>query len=87
VSAEEFINDGVRQTKPVISFRKPKDLKPMVCNKTNFLVVAKLHGDDSDSWIGKEIGLHAELVSFRGKATESVRVIQPSQEFNDEIGF
>jgi hypothetical protein len=87
VYAEEFNNDGRKQTKPVIAFRSPKDIKPLVCNKTNFLLIAKLHGENSDSWIGKEIGLHAELVSFRGKATESVRVIQPSQEFNDETGY
>ena len=87
IYAEEFANDGVKQTKPVIAFRSPKDLKPMVCNKTNFELIALLHGANSDSWVGKEIGLHMELVSFRGKASESVRVIQPSQEFNDELPF
>ena len=87
VYAEEFNNDGRKHTKPVIAFRSPKDIKPLVCNKTNFLLVAKLHGENSDSWIGKEIGLHAELVSFRGQASESVRVIQPSQEFDDQSGF
>lgn len=88
VYCEEFSNDGsAKKIKPVIAFRSPKDIKPLVCNKTNFLLIAKLHGENSDSWIGKEIGLHAELVSFKGKVAESVRVIQASQEFNDEVPF
>jgi hypothetical protein len=87
VYAQEFNNDGREQIKPVIAFRSPKDIKPLVCNKTNFLLIAKLHGENSDSWTGKEIGLHTELVSFRGKTMESVRVIQPTEEFKGETGF
>ena len=87
IYAEQFDNDSGKQTRPVIAFRAPSDLKPLVCNKTNFALIAKLYGEDSDSWIGKEIGLHAELVSFRGKVSESVRVIQASQELNDDVPF
>jgi hypothetical protein len=86
ISVEEFENDGRRQTKPVITFRE-KNLKPLVINKTNFLILVKLCGEDTDTWSGKKIGLHMELVSFKGKVTESVRVTQPSQEFNDAVDF
>jgi len=86
VAAEQFDNDGRKGVKPVIMFRDSK-LKPLVCNRTNFSMIEKLHGGDTDSWAGKEIGLHAELVSFKGDVKESVRVIQPSQDFNDEISF
>lgn len=86
IATEEFENDGRRQTKPVITFRE-KSVKPMVINKTNFAIIAKLCGEDTDSWPGKKIGLHMELVSFKGKVSESVRVKQPSQEFNDSIDF
>jgi hypothetical protein len=86
IGVEELENDGRKQTKPVIAFRE-KTVKPMVCNKTNFLIIAKLHGDDTDGWIGKKIALHTEMVSFKGKVTESVRVTRPDQEFNDSVDF
>jgi hypothetical protein len=86
ISVEEFENDGRKQTKPVITFRE-KNLKPLVTNKTNFAIIAKLHGENTDSWSGQKIGLHMELVSFKGKVTESVRVTQPSQELNDSVDF
>jgi hypothetical protein len=70
----------------VITFRE-KNLKAFVVNKTNFAIIAKLCGEDTDSWPGKKIGLHMELVSFKGKVSESVRVKQASQEFNDSVDF
>jgi hypothetical protein len=86
ITTEEFENDGKKQSKPVIAFRE-KNLKPLVTNKTNFLILVKLCGEDTDGWSGKKIGLHMELVSFKGKVTESVRVTRPDQEFNDKIDF
>lgn len=86
VTVDVFENDGRKQQKPVISF-KENGLKPMVCNKTNFALIAGLCGNDTDQWIGKKIGLHKELVAFKGAVTESIRVKQPSQEFNDSIDF
>jgi hypothetical protein len=84
VIIEEFTNDGEKQNKPVVHFKEA--IKPFVANKTNVNILAKLCGDDTDDWTGKPIGLRMELVSFRGKVTESVRVTQPD-EFSDAVGF
>ena len=84
VAVEEFINDGDKQNKPVVHFKE--SIKPFVANKTNLNIMAKLCGDNTDDWAGKQIGLRMELVSFRGKVTESIRVTQPD-EFNDSVGF
>jgi hypothetical protein len=86
VTVESFENDGKRQSKPVIVF-KGDTLKPMVCNRTNFAIIAKLHGDNSDNWSGKPIGLRMELVSFKGAISESIRVKQPAEGFNDAVPF
>jgi hypothetical protein len=84
VTVEEFTNDGEKQNKPVVHFTG--GIKPLVTNKTNFTILAKLCGENSDNWAGKQIGLRTELVSFKGKVAESVRVTQPD-EFQDSIGF
>ena len=84
VTIDEFVNDGEKQNKPVVHFKE--SIKPFVANKTNINILAKLCGDDTDDWTGKQIGLRMELVSFRGKVTESIRVTQPD-EFNDSVGF
>jgi hypothetical protein len=86
ITTETFENDGRKQTKPVIEF-KEQDIKPMVCNKTNFGLIAALCGGETDAWSGKQIELHREMVSFKGKVTESVRVARPDQDFNDEMPF
>ena len=84
VTIEEFTNDGEKQNKPIVHFKET--IKPFVANKTNVNILAKLCGDDTDDWVGKPIGLRMELVSFKGKVTELVRVTQPD-EFNDAVGF
>jgi hypothetical protein len=84
VTIEEFVNDGEKQNKPVVHFKE--SLKPFVANKTNVGIMAKLCGDNTDDWPDKQIGLRMELVSFRGKVTESIRVTVPD-EFNDAVGF
>src|SRR4051794_12877841 len=73
VVTELFENDGNKQTKPVVHFKEP-GVKPLVLNKTNFMTIAALCGDDSDEWAGKKIVIYPELVPFKGKVTEAVRV-------------
>lgn len=51
--------------------------KGLVTNRTNADRIAYLYGTNTDLWIGKEIVLFTELVSFQGKTTEAVRVRPP----------
>ena len=48
VESDAFENDDRRQVKPVIHF-KEGGVKPMVCNKTNFLMIAAACGKDSET--------------------------------------
>jgi hypothetical protein len=73
VKTDEFENDGRKQMKPVIYFRE-KTLKPMVTNKTNFMLIAKACGEDSDGWAGKKVVLYPDTVAFKGTVTEAIRV-------------
>ena len=77
VAPEDFVNDGVKSTKPVLHFRGGK-LKPVVMNKTNFLIASKILGDDDSTWPGKRVTLGTELVSFNGRVVESIRIKQPA---------
>jgi hypothetical protein len=86
VESDSFENDGRRQVKPVVHFQE-KGIKPLVSNKTNFLMIAAACGKDTGSWPGKRVVLYADLVPFKGTVTEAVRVKRaPAKaEFNDEI--
>lgn len=62
-------------TKLVLHFQNRS--KGMVCNKTNAGRIAYMYGDDTDSWIGKEIILASEFVEFQGKTVKGLRVRPP----------
>ena len=73
VEKATFEIDGRKQTKPVVHF-EDDGLKPLVTNKTNFLLIATSCGDDTDQWPGKQIVLYPDLVSFKGQVSEAIRV-------------
>lgn len=73
VTEDLFENEGRKEKKPIVNFAEP-DVKGLVCNKTNFLTIASICGDDTNDWRGKKIVIYPELVAFRGKASEAVRV-------------
>jgi hypothetical protein len=64
-------DDGTKDTKPIVYFA---DNKQMVCNKTNAGIIATMHGDDTDEWIGKSITLTVKEVEFQGKTVFGIRV-------------
>lgn len=58
--------------KLVIGFHGKK--KQFVANKTNAKTIAKLHGDETDGWIGKRITLGPREVEFQGDMVTALRV-------------
>jgi hypothetical protein len=91
ITAEEFEQDGKKRTKPVIHFRNA-GIKPLVSNKTNSLLIATAVGsEDYTMWTGKQVRLYPELVSFKGKVSEAIRVKRTppptAEELNDGIPF
>lgn len=49
--------------------------KPLVLNSTNIASIERIHGDETDEWMGKQIVLfNDENVSFGGEITGGVRV-------------
>ncbi len=74
----EDLGDG--QHKPCLYFINKE--KGLILNKTNALLMAVSLGDESDSWLGKEIELFTEMKQFQGKLVQgiSVRVPQPGTE-------
>jgi hypothetical protein len=88
VATDVFENDGKKQKKPVLHF-KEEETKPLVTNKTNFLLIQDICGENTDDWHGKKIVLVPEPVSFRGTVNDAVRVkrVKPplKDELNDEI--
>jgi hypothetical protein len=73
VTLEDVGGDG--KLKPVIRFRGRE--KALVCNATNFDVIADGYGDETDDWGGQPIELYPTRVPFKGQPTDAIRVRIP----------
>jgi hypothetical protein len=67
-------------------------IKPLVMNKTNAMLAAAACGsEDFSTWPGKQVRLYADLVNFRGKVSEAVRMKRTpppiAEELNDKVNF
>ena len=69
----ETIGQGQNKAEKLILSFRGKD-KQLVCNKTNAKVIAKLHGEDTDDWVGKQIRLVPREVEFQGDMVWAIRV-------------
>lgn len=78
IEDDEFENDGKKQIKPVIYFRE-EGVKPMVCNRTNYELIAGIYGEDDNAWPGMQICLYTTMVAFKGQVKEAIRVKRPPQ--------
>ncbi len=59
--------------KPVLWFQGLD--KGLILNKTNWNLIATLHGDESDLWLGKKITLGLSEIEAFGKKQDAIRVI------------
>lgn len=73
---EELGQGRDKETKLVLSFAGKE--KKLVCNKTNASAIAKLHGDDTDLWIGKVINLVPREVEYQGDTVWAIRIATPA---------
>jgi hypothetical protein len=53
--------------------------KAFLCNRTNAKRITLLYGPETSMWVGKQIGLAAEMVDFKGDAVMGIRVRPPAQ--------
>jgi hypothetical protein len=65
-----------REEKPVLYFVGRQT--GMVCNLTNLNKIARILGsDETNDWIGQDIFLTTELVTFQGQTAPAIRVRAP----------
>jgi hypothetical protein len=64
--------NGASEAKATLTLRAFR--KPLVCNKTNALVLAEAFGKVMANWPGKPVLVKAEQTSFQGKPVRGVRV-------------
>jgi hypothetical protein len=60
------------EAKVVMSFTN--GTKALILNKTNARSIAKVHGDETKNWVGKDITLVPAQVDFRGDIVDAIRV-------------
>jgi hypothetical protein len=73
VTVEPFQNDGDNVRKAVLHFHG-NVIKPLVVNKTNYVILAHAFGPNTDVWIGKQIVISPSMTPFKGKMVETIRV-------------
>lgn len=73
VTVEPFQNDGDNVRKAVLHFRG-NVTKPLVVNKTNYVILAHAFGPNTDAWVGKQIVVCPSMTPFKGKMVETIRV-------------
>lgn len=81
---EELKTERGSERKPVLYFVEtaakaakagsPDKEKRLVCNKTNALMIASIHGHEIDNWTGKRITLYATKAQSFGKTVDCIRV-------------
>src|SRR3954469_20455527 len=65
-------HDNKTVTKPVAWFSNAA--KGLVLNRTNCMIIADLHGPETDAWTGKQIVIYATKVRAFGKMEDAIRV-------------
>jgi hypothetical protein len=73
VTVETFQNDGDSVGKAVLHFNG-NVIKPLVINKTNYLILSHAFGPNTDAWIGRQIIVSPSMTPFTGKMVETIRV-------------
>lgn len=61
-----------KEEKPCIYFKEVE--KGLIVNRTNWSLIAKQYGDESDDWIGKQITLTVMDVEAFGDIVSAIRV-------------
>jgi hypothetical protein len=71
-------DSGENRLKPILHFRE-KNVKPMICNKTNFKRIAAVAGQDTANWPGTKLILYPDTVPVGGKEIDTIKVRIPSK--------
>jgi hypothetical protein len=73
VQMKELQMVGKNQTKrkAVVAF---KGMKPLVLNRTNEGMIARLHGTDAKQWAGKMISIYRTTTKFGRETVDCIRV-------------
>ena len=79
VVIEEFEDPQTKEkkSKPVCYFHE--GAKGLILNKTNWHLIAKQHGDESDDWPGKTVTLTTADVDAFGDVVSAIRIKQPKK--------
>ena len=73
VKAGSLVSNGGRKAKKPVAFFEGKD-KGLALNATNCKTIAKLYGNDTEAWIGKQITLWPTTTEMNGETVECIRV-------------
>jgi hypothetical protein len=65
---------GTNGDEDKLILRFAEEDKGLILNKTNAKSISKIHGDDTDDWVGKKVALYSTEVEFGGETMLGIRV-------------
>lgn len=72
VSIAQVQNEDIGGDQKPVAYFIGKE-RGLVLNKTNATTIAETHGDDMETWYGKEIVLYPARTDFQGKTVDCIR--------------
>lgn len=77
VAIDELDGDDGKENKPTVYFSN--EVKPLILNRVNWMTIADLYGEDSDTWKGNSIEAYCDpSIMFGAKRVGGVRVRKPT---------
>ena len=76
VEIENVGGQGAEEDKPILYLVGAG--KGIVLNRTNAMAIAAKYGDDTDSWIEKEVVVYPDQTLFQGRMVDCIRVRIPA---------
>lgn len=83
ITREKVIGSGGKKTESTVAHFKEADVKPMILNRTNCKIIAKVYKTNFiEDWTDKKIQVFAEIVDAFGDQVEALRIrpLIPNQE-------
>jgi hypothetical protein len=75
ITREKVVGSGGKKTESIVAHFKERDVKPMILNRTNCKIIAKVyHTNFIEDWTDKKIQVFADIVEAFGDQVEALRI-------------
>jgi hypothetical protein len=82
VKIEDVGGQGSEEDKPVLFFQGKA--KGVVLNRTNAMALASKYGEDTETWVDKDVIVYPDQTLFQGRMVDCIRMRVPAAAATEE---